>query len=301
MTDTFGDGWTANAYISISYGGSIVVAPTLGASTGSSVTFAISSILSASSQIKYTNVAQTGTTWTQPSFQDATWTAYTAGTFPAVSTITRYYRATATYTPNANIYRIILTLKTKSGYALYINGIEAYRWNLIAGATATTPASGTSDAYVTRKIGLSASTYNAAAGSLTFAVELHNMSIDPAEVDGFEITATLVVGAVDSATAVYVSGTPTCDPATGPTASEVCANLFDNSDDTKYYYEGTPSTHYIIYDGAVQMNGYQIVSGNDSQDRDPKNFKIYGTKDGGVTWFFMHSVTNNVFASRKQK
>lgn len=90
------------------------------------------------------------------------------------------------------------------------------------------------------------------------------------------------------------------EPSPGPVASsqglaggEGALMVLDNNNATKWY-AGTSSVWISFYSaaGRTKVATYEIVSGNDSPDRDPKNWTLSGSNDGGTTWTVIDTVVN---------
>jgi hypothetical protein len=88
-------------------------------------------------------------------------------------------------------------------------------------------------------------------------------------------------------------------------SGEVKANAFDNSSTTKWL-DFSPDQQYrsswIQYQYASGKKSvvteYTITSANDSPERDPKNWNLLGSNDGGSTWTTIDSRTGEVFSGR---
>jgi PKD repeat protein len=92
-------------------------------------------------------------------------------------------------------------------------------------------------------------------------------------------------------------------------SGEVAANAFDNSATTKWldFANAYPSTRsswiQYQYPSARQFNltQYTITSANDHAERDPANWHLLGSNNGGVTWTTLDIQTNQVFTARYQR
>jgi hypothetical protein len=87
---------------------------------------------------------------------------------------------------------------------------------------------------------------------------------------------------------------------TGSPANEDYTRVIDNNNGTKYltfncaaWVRYTASNTYI-------PKGYSIVSANDAQDRDPKNWTLQASMDS-INWVTIHTVTNEFFSGRGQE
>lgn len=85
--------------------------------------------------------------------------------------------------------------------------------------------------------------------------------------------------------------------------SEVMTNLFDHNTNTKWL-TGSPSssTIYVQFklSQAETITTYAICSANDSSDRDPKNWTLYGSNDGS-NWSSLNSQSDQSFTYRYQQ
>ncbi len=90
---------------------------------------------------------------------------------------------------------------------------------------------------------------------------------------------------------------------------ETAANAFDNSNSTKWldFANAYPATRssWIQYQYAggrqTVVTTYTLTSANDSPERDPADWKLLGSNDGGSTWTTLDARANQVFTARFQK
>ncbi|KAK8807466.1 hypothetical protein WA158_004225 [Blastocystis sp. Blastoise] len=301
MYDSYGDGWSAGSYLQINYNGITFFNTTLSnGEISSGVTklqqFTLKMVVSPIATWKTSTTAQADTSWTQISFDDSTWTSLAPGSFHPISTITRYYRFTTTIV-DMNTYAIHFGVKTNSGFVIYINGIEASRVGLPIVSNSNTT-SLTSETEATWKIiFIPPSHYVTSGTAFTVAVEIHSHSSQLNTADVFDVFAIPISS--NTGEVVTSGGTATCS-AENHNTSEICGNVADNSDSTKYLFKGTSSTIIIALPNGSKtwFNAYQITSGNDYIGRDPKEWKFYGSEDDGATWIFLDHVINNKFAAR---
>ena len=87
---------------------------------------------------------------------------------------------------------------------------------------------------------------------------------------------------------------------TGSPANEDYTKVIDNNNGTKYltfncsvWVRYTASNTYI-------PKGYSIVSANDAQDRDPKDWTLQASMDS-INWVTIHTVSNEFFSGRGQE
>jgi len=89
---------------------------------------------------------------------------------------------------------------------------------------------------------------------------------------------------------------------------EVATNAFDDNVSTKWLDFATnyPSTRsswlqYQYANGTRRVvTNYTLTSANDAPERDPANWALLGSNDGGTTWVLLDGRTNQAFTSRYQ-
>ncbi|MBM4104292.1 MAG: discoidin domain-containing protein [Planctomycetes bacterium] len=83
--------------------------------------------------------------------------------------------------------------------------------------------------------------------------------------------------------------------------NETAGKAFDGSSQTKWL-DFSPTGSWIQYryaDGATKIvTRYAITSANDAPARDPKDWNLLGSKDGGLTWSTLDSRTGIIFLNR---
>ncbi|WP_437918970.1 discoidin domain-containing protein [Sphingobacterium sp. LRF_L2] len=86
----------------------------------------------------------------------------------------------------------------------------------------------------------------------------------------------------------------------GKDAGEGSSKLIDNNIETKVYLSSVGTSLYwqFEYFEPQIINAYTMTSGNDSPERDPKNWEIVGSDDG-QTWTVLDSRIDQAFSSRK--
>ncbi len=92
-------------------------------------------------------------------------------------------------------------------------------------------------------------------------------------------------------------------------SGETATSAFDNSSSTKWldFANGDTSTRaswiQYRYPSNIRqlVTSYTITSANDAPARDPANWQLLGSNDGGSTWSVLDQRTGEVFSSRFQK
>jgi len=86
--------------------------------------------------------------------------------------------------------------------------------------------------------------------------------------------------------------------------SEGMAKAFDNNSATKWL-DFSPTSSWIQYQYASSkisvVTEYTLTSANDFQERDPTNWNILGSNNGGASWVTLDTRTGELFTARFQK
>lgn len=87
----------------------------------------------------------------------------------------------------------------------------------------------------------------------------------------------------------------------GPTAGEGSPKLVDGDLASKFLINPYVNTLYmqITFKTAQRVAAYTLTSANDASGRDPKNWKIQASNDGGATWVDLDSRAGETFPTRK--
>ena len=85
--------------------------------------------------------------------------------------------------------------------------------------------------------------------------------------------------------------------------NEGAAKAFDNSTATKWL-DFAPTGSWIQYQYASSnisvVTQYTLTSANDAQERDPTNWNLLGSNDGGATWVTLDTRSGVLFTARFQ-
>lgn len=88
-----------------------------------------------------------------------------------------------------------------------------------------------------------------------------------------------------------------------PNDAENSTHLIDNSMSTKYLipggFSGYSFTYHSVTGGARMVTKYTLVSGDDAEGRDPKNWTFEGSANGS-SWTILDTRTNELFPNRQQ-
>lgn len=86
----------------------------------------------------------------------------------------------------------------------------------------------------------------------------------------------------------------------GPTGNEGSLKLIDGDLNSKYLSNYVqPFWATLTFEEGKLVNFYQLTSGNDAPDRDPKTWQILGSNDG-ENWDVVDERTDQTFSSRNQ-
>ncbi|SDZ77315.1 F5/8 type C domain-containing protein [Arachidicoccus rhizosphaerae] len=99
-----------------------------------------------------------------------------------------------------------------------------------------------------------------------------------------------------------VSGTLTVsnENSGGANAKEGSVRLNDNDYSTKFLYNYVDNSWMQLkLDAPAKLNAYELTSGNDADDRDPKNWQFLGSNDGS-NWTVLDEHTDYKFYNRSQ-
>ncbi|KAK8809667.1 hypothetical protein WA158_000610 [Blastocystis sp. Blastoise] len=301
MYDSLGDGWSTGSYLWIIYHGVTFLTATfynydVSGSAPKLQQFYLNIVIPYDSTWKTSTIAQTGTSWTQMDFDDSSWSSLASGSFPSISTTTRYYRYIATII-DSSAYAFHINVRTNSGFIAYVNGIEASRVGLPTICDSNTDSLISETDATLKVVIIPLSEYATSSSTLVVAIEIHCHSSQFGASDVFDVYATTVYSYLGEV-GTY-GGTATCS-ADNANTNDVCKNVVDSFYNTIYYYQNTDNiiTITLPHGSKTWFNAYQIASAGDYEERDPKEWTVYGSEDDGMTWIFLDHVTDNYFNSR---
>ena len=257
----------------------VVVEGTLDSFTRKEIPFYAGAIIPTSSFWKYSNIPQANESWATNSALTTSWPSYFVGTFPAVSTLTRYYKIESPLPADfmANAAMIEVDIKTTDGVLIYVNGVEKYRFNLPEGPINSNVAANESfETPVYRRVALLAQDLTNT-NSITIAVEIHGVSA-ASKADDFVGMTYILTGSTTRTHDGSINSNHYNDY-----YDERVIYLFDDDVNTWWYYNGWPAwAEYQFNDGRRDViNAYSITTGNnDSTGRFPYSWSISGSNDG---------------------
>ena len=273
MTNSNEQVWAENSMVRIFYGSLLGSYMKVVVGAEESAVFALPEVIEAGAAWKYSSEAMVGTSWTT---ENVDWNLISE--YPAISSITRYFRQS--YTLSGTGFRsVIIQVKTNGGFVFYVNGVEASRFNLPSGEiTATTQATELKESNVYRILRLSLDAYSAVNGVYEFAVEMHAAEGQIGQAEHFECSVEFTI---------YEQSLVGSGQATSNLPGMLgywIQNLFDNSISTKYRVAVTSSDFpvevtYTSPEGdANTMNKYVLING-DSISAACNTWKIFGRKN----------------------
>ena len=118
----------------------------------------------------------------------------------------------------------------------------------------------------------------------------------------YQTLGNLLIDDPDTAEAQIASVTSTAEPTDG---GQIAGNMFDGSVDTKFYAGNTASGSNITwpvvvtwsYDRAITFQQYSVTAAEDAPERDPQEWKLYGSADG-KTYTEIDSQSGVTFSAR---
>ena len=215
--------------------------------------------------------------WTSSSFNDGSWSASSQGAFPWVADgeYTRYYRATVSLPDLTGYSSFELSVNSRYGLIMYVNGEEIYRNNLpTVGVTESTPSQGDDSSYEYRRA--FASRY-LLTPTTVLAVEVHFPSGHTNMEDHFDAFFSLVYGNSFRAFDGSTSGTHQTDY-----TGEYGVNSMDDQRVNKWFMNSLPAytTYTFNKKRAEFVNMYKIIYGDYDTGRRPVSFTLEGSNDG---------------------
>ena len=215
--------------------------------------------------------------WTSSSFNDGSWSASSQGAFPWVADgeYTRYYRATVSLPDLTGYSSFELSVNSRYGLIMYVNGEEIYRNNLpTVGVTESTPSQGDDSSYEYRRA--FASRY-LLTPTTVLAVEVHFPSGHTNMEDHFDAFFSLVYGNSFRAFDGSTSGTHQTDY-----TGEYGVNSMDDQRINKWFMNSLPAytTYTFNKKRAEFVNMYKIIYGDYDTGRRPVSFTLEGSNDG---------------------
>ncbi|KAK8793314.1 hypothetical protein WA158_004673 [Blastocystis sp. Blastoise] len=293
MKDGFGDGWSIGSTIQIKFNTQLFLESTGPESDIKTIPFQARMTIPAGSTVQFTKETQMNSNWLNSDFDASNWLSIRNGYFQAVSTITRYYRYTTTIILQDS-FSFILSFKTDSAFITYINGIEIYREGLPEGnITSTTQSLFQESTSTWKSITIPSSIYFPSS-ILCIGIEIHAMETQLGDHDPFDIEANINYGQEDSIIDI-LNGNCISIP-----NSISCINAFDNNPSTTYISstQNTTLTYILPNLHRAWFNGYQIISSPSNSHGDPQLWRIYGSSDQGITWYFLDYQQDQSFLNR---
>ncbi|KAK8792758.1 hypothetical protein WA158_004922 [Blastocystis sp. Blastoise] len=278
-TDGAKNGWTDGSIFElVTRSGVIILKGTLDNYQQKLFTFYPAFTIKSTDSWKYSAVAQSGNQWAASGFADSTWTSYAPGAFPEVSSITRYFRTTATVPSNKNSFALVdCGVLSKDGVAIYINGQEVYRRNIPTGASGSTPATTVDAVSAYRRVTFPVTSSFLSGSTVTMAVEVHGASATPVAEDFKGILVFVYGPSVSRNMDFTVNAERPADY-----SGEPVGNAFDGDIQTKWYINPLPIWGEIRFNNGRRewINRYSITPANYNVARRPTSWKIFGSNDG---------------------
>ena len=274
MSDGTGALWADGSFVNIEaeVAGSFVMLAKgrLNKSPSDSFQFAVNypvANAAASTSMKYLMGTTIPSGWTTTSFTESGWTTLSDSSRPTTSANIVLFRNAFTLSDKAGYHGVELRVKARWGVIAYLNGQEVYRVHVSPGDL--TPSStnvGGSSTTDWRSIVVPMSAVQTGNNMLAVAIVNAQSSIT------LDFDMTLRLMASSKSFPRYWDSTATY------------AHLFDQQRSTRLY-ETVPTTSYDVIltlsgDRAEAYNKYCFVTNWDALRHDPREWKVYGSKDG---------------------
>ena len=222
-------------------------------------------------------------------------------TYPAVTTTTRYFRKTVTYSNYANYFALFMHVKTNAGFILYVNGQVANTFGLPStGVTTSTLANVNGTAQIERSISTLRTIFINSA-TIELGVEVHASADTTTGDETFDCS--IVFDNTDNNRRIDAEGTASVSAQTNPSSGgEGHTKVFDGLTSTKWCFTTTtvPWVAWQFNNGRRELiNKYAVSSANDTPTRDPAHWKIYGSDDM-ETWVLLDERSSVSWTSRYQ-
>ena len=292
MKDTGNDSWNDRAWIMIKDVNDILaIKYVMTAKSVETVNFSLYVPITKDEEWKFSS--SFANAWNQVSFADSAWTAITCGSTTQEVAGTQYFRKT--FTGVTGMAAIDVRFKYAFGVVAYINGVEIFRDNMLAGEVSqSTSASGsyaTSDYH-----GVIRPASVAEASQSVLAVELHFTDAASRAID-FNAFLSFKVGisAENNCFMYYGDITASGDSITNPDSA------FDYSRSAGAYIQTSklPKNVFASFDPSVYpiMNAFRIWT-TSSTNNSPSAFDIAGGDSSAATiWTPLASTSGQTYSS----
>lgn len=287
LVDDIWDGWSTGSKLELSIGGSSIGSYHL--LSGNSKVEVVS-LTASSNHWLYSNQPQSTTAWTT---DPVSWESMSS--FPAVTTVTRYFRKSFFVPPTPHAYGIVISVKTDCGFIAYLNGQRVSDWAMPSSSiTSSTLATESTETPVLRTRSALLGYYGAIGDEIEIAIEIHAAVASPSGSECFEASVTFITGSENRR--IDTDGTSSASHQ--PTGTEGAVCLYDGNVSTKWCFlaiDPNPWSYWQWNNGRREMiNRYKITTANDEAPRDPTHWKIYGTNNVGdpTSWRLLDEQSN---------
>ncbi|KAK8811557.1 hypothetical protein WA158_003291 [Blastocystis sp. Blastoise] len=227
----------------------------------------------------YSDIPQIDTKWSESIPSD--WTLATRETTTEQKTITRYYiqKIDISYSFE-ELLSFMVSLYTKAGYVLYINGHEIFRYKMnegnLNGTIPATKPNGINN--YTQIIPIPKYAYTLKDTSIIMGIEVHQYSIEDIQNDVlFDMALTIRYKDKQNSHGLLKDSSVTCDPY-GQGVFEKCENIV-NEYSNSYWYQMVATS--LLFNATLPKGQYiwgdaYIIKKNSGGYGDPQKWSLYG-------------------------
>ncbi|KNB41501.1 hypothetical protein JH06_5108 [Blastocystis sp. subtype 4] len=288
MTDSYGDSWSDGAWIKFeSINGNVVYKAMMTAGSSQTEPLSLYSPINKYETWKYT--ANASGDWKVYSFDDSTWTDYTAGGEAISGQGTQYFRRQFVGVNSMAAFE--MQLNYRYGIVAYINGVEVYRDNMADGTpSSSTPATGSYTTYGYRGLIRPA---NEVTASSVLAVEVHPVDLTTTVFIQFDGFLSLMAG-LSSTNNCFVVPNDMTVTATGFTNPTYAITFTRN---TGAYLSTPPGSLTFEISGSIpQINSFRVWPYT-SITLSPRSFSIEGAMSTTSSWQTVLSISEQTYES----
>ncbi|KAK8814152.1 hypothetical protein WA158_008014 [Blastocystis sp. Blastoise] len=292
MADSVEDAWSESSYVRLTYNDMLLIesriAYNIDAGDEKTLPFSLNIPLDFGSSWYYSTSPETTSTWILADV--SYWQSFNTGSYPKVSSITRYYRKNIENLPD-DLYLYSISTKSNCGFIIYFNGNEVFRYNVPeTGVTSDTPSTSTYEPALRHGI-THKSVYVRTDKILRIAIEVHATEELLGTEDPFDFA---IIGAIGDL-GLHLNTDIKCYTALGRGGK--CNALKDGDYTSNASFKEMP----VIVELEIKtenkekdwFNAYELAAQTGSSY--PTEWSLYGSDNNGTTWIQLDYQLNYPF------